>query len=162
FRRVLFRSDFHATGWEFLRRKWLDANTFQGNAVPRAAGVENERANHTLDQYGFQLEGPVYLPKFLKKDSAVKLFYLGSFENYREKTPNPLTNSYPEPEMRNGDFSKLRNASGAPIIIYDPTNFQLVNGDPQRVAFPNNMIPASRISPVASAVTKYMPLPNSA
>jgi len=151
---------FHATGWEFLRRPWLDANTFQGNAVVRPAGEKNKRADHTLDQYGFQLDGPVYLPKFLTKNSPVKLFYLGSFENYREKTPNPLSVSYPEPEMRTGDFSKLRNASNAPIIIYDPNNFQMVNGDPVRVPFAGNVIPANRISPVAAAVTKYMPLPN--
>ncbi|MFN0106274.1 MAG: carboxypeptidase regulatory-like domain-containing protein [Bryobacteraceae bacterium] len=153
---------FHATGWEFLRRPFLDGNTFQGNAVPQAAGVKNKRADHVLDQYGFQLDGPVYLPKFLTKSSPVKLFYLGSFENYREKTPNPLTNSYPEPEMRTGDFSKLRNASGAPILIYDPNPMRTENGDPVRVPFANNIIPASRISPVAAAVTKYMPLPNSA
>ena len=32
---------------------------------------------------------------------------MGAFENYREGTPNPLIVSYPEPEMRTGDFSKL-------------------------------------------------------
>ncbi len=153
---------FHATGWEFLRRPYLDGNTFQSNAVPQAPGVKNRRADHVLDQYGFQLDGPVYLPKLLTKNSPVKLFYLGSFENYREKTPGPLTNSYPEPEMRTGDFSKLRNATGAPIIIYDPIGAQLVNGDPLRTPFPGNIIPANRISPVAAAVTKFMPLPNSA
>lgn len=152
---------FHATGWEFARRPWLDANTFQSNAVPQPSGIKNRRADHVLDQYGFQLDGPVYLPKLLKKDSAVKLFYLGSFENYREKTPGPLTNSYPEPEMRTGDFSKLRNATGAPITIYDPFGGSVVNGDPVRNPFPGNRIPANRISPVASAVTRFMPLPNS-
>jgi hypothetical protein len=149
-------NDFHVTGWEFLRRKWLDANTFQGNA----AGAQ--RANHTLDQYGFQLEGPVYLPKFLTKQSRTKLFYLGSFENYSEKTPNPLTNSYPEPEMRTGDFSKLKNAAGAAITIYDPLNYTLVNGDPVRQPFANNIIPGNRINASAAAVTKFMPLPNQA
>jgi hypothetical protein len=154
-------NNFHATGWEFARRPWLDANTFQSNAVPRTDGLKNKRADHVLDQYGFQLDGPVLLPKFLTKTSPVKLFYLGSFENYGEKTPGPLTNSYPEPEMRNGDFSKLRNATGAPVIIYDPNGGSVVNGDPVRNPFPNNIIPANRISPVAAAVTKFMPLPNS-
>ena len=154
---------FHATGWEFARRPWLDANTFQSNAVPQRAGIKNNRAAHTLDQYGFQLEGPVYIPKLLRKDSAVKLFYLGSFENYREATPGPLTNSFPEPEMRTGDFSKLRNAAGAAISIYDPIPSSLAaNGDPVRIPFPNNIIPASRLNPVALAVTKFMPLPNAA
>ncbi|MEZ5398153.1 MAG: TonB-dependent receptor [Bryobacteraceae bacterium] len=149
-------NDFHATGWEFLRRKVLDANTFQGNA---AGG---SRADHVLDQYGFQLEGPLYIPKLLTKTSRTRGFFLGSFENYRENTPNPLTNSYPEQEMRNGDFSKLRNASGAPVTIYDPLNVQDPNGNPVRSPFPGNVIPANRINPVAKAVTAFMPTPNSA
>jgi len=153
---------FRATAWEFARRPWLDANTFQSNALPRPAGIKNTRADHVLDQYGFQFDGPIYLPKLLTKNSPVKLFYLGSFENYREKTPGPLTNSYPEPEMRTGDFSKLRNATGAPITIYDPIGGQVVNGDPVRNPFPGNIIPANRISPVAAAVTRFMPLPNAA
>lgn len=147
-------NQFHATGWEFLRRKGLDANTFQNNAV----GVA--KPAHALDQYGFQLEGPVYLPKLLKKDGPVKLFYLGSFENYREDWPQFLRNSYPEPEMRTGDFSKLTTAGGKPVKIYDPYSAAMVDGNPVRTPFANNKIPQSMISPVALAVTKYMPLPN--
>ena len=100
-------SQFHGTGWEFLRRTPLDANTFQNNSVG------SPKTEHYLDQYGGQVSGPVYIPKLLKKDGRVKLFYLGSFENYREGTPNPLTLSYPEPEMRTGDFSKLTDANGS-------------------------------------------------
>lgn len=148
-------NQFHATGWEFLRRKQLDANTFQSNSTG------GQRPDHTLDQYGFQLEGPVYLPKLLKKDGPVKLFYLGSFENYREKWPQFLQNSYPEPEMRNGDFSKLVQANGQPITIYNPFDPTLdANGNPVRTPFPGNIIPSSMINPVAKAVTSYMPLPN--
>jgi hypothetical protein len=148
-------NDFHATGWEFMRRRWMDANTYQNNAIGAP------RPNHTLDQYGFQLEGPVYLPKLLKKDAPVKLFYLGSFENYRELWPQTPRNSYPEPEMRNGDFSRLVAANGQPVAIYDPNTSQFAaNGDPIRNPFPGNVIPQSRISPVARAVTSYMPAPN--
>lgn len=148
-------NQFHVTAWEFMRRRWLDANTYQNNAVGA------ERANHTLDQYGFQLEGPVYIPKLLKKDGPVKLFYLGSFENYYELWPQTPRNTYPEPEMRTGDFSKLVTAQGAPITIYDPntTNFDS-SGNPIRSPFPGNQIPSSRISPVARGVTQYMPAPN--
>ncbi len=155
--------EFHATGWWFLRRKPWDANTFQNNAIPASASNPNggaPRADHKLDQYGFQVDGPVYFPKLLKKDGAVKLFYMGSFENYREDWPQFLRNSFPEPEMRNGDFSKLVEANGQPVTIYDPLNATIVNGDPVRVPFAGNLIPGSRISPVAQNVTKYMPLPN--
>jgi hypothetical protein len=146
---------FHATGWEYLRRTPLDANTFQNNAQGKP------RPEHYLDQYGFQLEGPVIIPKLLKKDGKVRLFYLGSFENYREGTPNPLTVSWPEPEMRTGDFSKLRTATGEPITIYNPFDYTMdANGNPVRNPFPGNKIPTSMINPIAAAVTKYMPLPN--
>lgn len=146
---------FHATGWWFLRRKALDANTFQNNAV----GVE--RPDHTLDQYGFQLDGPIYFPKLLKKDGPVKLFYMGSFENYRENWPQFLRNSYPEMDMRGGDFSKLVNAANQQVRIYDPMTASFApNGDPIRTQFANNRIPTSRINPVAAAVTGYMPQPN--
>lgn len=146
---------FHATGWEFLRNKVLDANAYQNNAVGAV------RPAHTLHQYGFQLEGPVYLPKLLKKDGAVKLFYVGSFENYREDWPQFLRNSYPEPEMRNGDFSKLKAANGAAVTIYDPVGATLdASGNPVRQPFAGNIIPQNRIHPVARAVTAFMPLPN--
>ena len=42
-------NDFHFVAWEFLRRKALDANTFQSNAVPLGLGKKAERANHILD-----------------------------------------------------------------------------------------------------------------
>lgn len=147
--------DFHFTAWEFMRRRWMDANTFVNNAVG------TPRPDHTLDQYGFQFDGPIYLPKLLKKDGPVKLFYLGSFENYYEKWPQFLRNSYPEPEMRTGDFSRLRDDQGRPVTIYDPMNFTLnAAGDPIRSPFPGNVIPQNRHHPVARALTQYMPLPN--
>jgi len=150
---------FHGDAYEYMRRTSLDANTFQNNAIAKA------RPTHYLDQYGFQFEGPVRIPKLLKKDSAIKLFYMGAFENYREGTPNPLIVSYPEPEMRTGNFSKLVSPSGQPVTIYDPftaTYDAAGNILTNRQAFPGNIIPANRINPIAAALTKYMPLPNRA
>ncbi len=150
-------NDFHATGWEFLRRTPLDANTFQNNAVGA------KKSEHYLDQYGFQVSGPVYIPKLLKKDGPVKLFYLGAFENYREGTPNPLIVSYPELAMRGGDFSKMVNAAGNPITIYNPfATTKDANGDPIRAPFPGNIIPANLINPIAVNVSKYFLTPNRA
>ncbi len=148
-------NQFHATGWEFLRRKPLDANAFQNNAVGAP------RPDHKLDQYGFQLEGPVYIPKLLRKDGPVRLFYLGSFENYREAWPQFLVNSYPTQEMRNGDFSKLVNAQNAPVTIYNPFNATTdASGNPVRTPFAGNVIPSSMINSIAKNLSAYMPLPN--
>ncbi len=145
----------HVTGWEFLRRRFLDANTFQNNAVGA------ERPGHRLDQYGFQFDGPMTIPGLFSKDGKIKAFYLGSYEGYYELWPQFLRNAYPEPEMRNGDFSRLRTAQGQQINIFDPATTRFAaNGDPIRSQFPGNVIPASRIDPVARAVTQFMPLPN--
>ncbi len=160
-------SQFHGAAWEYMRRTALDANTFQNNAVATNLDSSGKaiRPTHYLDQYGFQLEGPLRIPGILRKDGPLKLFYLGSFENYREGTPNPLIVSWPTEEMRRGDFSKLVNAQGNLIPIYDPTTATYdANGNitTPRQQFSGNMIPPNRLDPVALAVTKYMPLPNRA
>jgi hypothetical protein len=120
-------SQHHGTAYEFMRRSPLDANTFQNNAIPASATNPTggaPRPAHYLDQYGFQLDGPLRFPGLLKKDGPVKLFYMGAFEPYREGTPNPLIVSWPEAAMRTGDFSKLANSVGQPITIYDPFTAQ--------------------------------------
>ena len=153
----------HGTVFEFLRRPSLNANSFQNNARGRMAdGTHNApRPSGSMDQYGVQLDGPIYIPKILTKESKVKLFYMGTYEGYREGTPNPLRNSYAEPEMRTGDFSKLTQANGQPILIFDPLNTTLdASGNPVRSQFPGNRIPASRIDPVARNVMAFMPTPN--
>jgi hypothetical protein len=153
----------HGTAWEFLRRAPLNANSFQNNALGRnSAGIANApRPNGSMDQYGFLLDGPIYVPKLLTKESKVKLFYLGTYEGYREGTPNPLRNSFAEPEMRTGDFSKLTQPNGQAVRIFDPINTTRdAAGDPIRAQFPNNRIPANRIDPVARNVIGFMPAPN--
>ena len=118
------------------------------------------RPAHKPDQYGFQLDGPIYIPKLLKKDGVVRLFYSGAYEGYKELWPQFLRNSFPAAEMRNGDFSRLTTPAGQQVMIFDPYHPQIVNGDPVRAPFAGNMIPASRIHPVARAVTGFMPAPN--
>jgi hypothetical protein len=153
----------HGSAFEFMRRAPLNANSFQNNARGRRAdgSLNAPRPDGNMDQYGVQLDGPIYFPKLLKKDGPVKLFYMGAYEGYRETTPNPLRNSFAEMDMRNGDFSKLTQPNGQAIRIYDPFNTTPdASGNPVRLQFPNNQIPASRIDPVARRVMAFMPQPN--
>jgi outer membrane receptor protein involved in Fe transport len=142
----------HGTAYEFARRNSWDANSFQNNAAGAA------RVGHYLDQYGIQAGGPVYLPKIY--NGRDKSFFMANYEGYREGTPGPLTLSVPEPEMRNGDFSRLVDSQGRKITIYDPATGRDVNGTWTRDAFPNNVIPAGRVNPVAQKVLSYMRKPN--
>ena len=45
---------------------------------------------------------------------------MGAYQGYREGTPDPLLDSFPTPEMRTGDFSRLVDGNGQKITIYDP------------------------------------------
>src|SRR3954470_17213193 len=142
----------HGVGYEFYRRKWLDANSFLLNAASKP------KVDHYLDQYGFSVDGPVQIPGLYHGRN--KTFFLFTGEKYREGTPNPLVAATPAEKMRNGDFSDYRDVNGNLITIYDPATGRDVNGSWVRDPFPNNQIPTNRFDPVALKLLQYYPLPN--
>lgn len=148
-------NEHHLTGWGFLRRKEWNANAYPLNAIG------SPRPEQQVNQYGFQAAGPVEIPNLIRKNRPTSFFYLVSYERYGERWPQPIRVSVPAPEMRTGDFSRLRNAAGDQVRIFDPLDATPdASGNPIRQPFPNNVIPASRIHPVAAAVTKYYHEPN--
>jgi len=62
--------------------------------------------------------------------------------------------------QRRGDFSQTFNARGQLIPIYDPATTRTEGGRVVRDRFPGNVIPPSRIDPVAQKLTAFWPLPN--
>ncbi|HEY1338865.1 MAG TPA: carboxypeptidase regulatory-like domain-containing protein [Bryobacteraceae bacterium] len=142
----------HGSVYEFFRNDKLNANSFAGNAAGNARGVMR------WNQPGFVIDGPVRIPKLYNgKD---KTFFMLNMEWIRNASPLPYTASYPTAEMRTGDFSHLVNATGAPVIIYDPTTTALVNGQYIRQPFANNKIPQNQINPIGQALINAYPLPN--
>src|ERR1051326_3118504 len=154
---------FHGSAYEFARRNFLDANSFQNNS--RCVTIDRNgqchgapKDGHWLDQYGVQLDGPIYIPKLY--DGRHQTFFLFNYARYGEGSPQPLILSVPEPEMRQGDFSKLKDASGRAITIYDPDTGHQAGSQWVRDPVPGNMIPRDRINPTAALLIKYFPLPN--
>ncbi|MDQ3653314.1 MAG: carboxypeptidase regulatory-like domain-containing protein [Acidobacteriota bacterium] len=153
-------NDFHGTVYEFARRKWLDANylAFKAQKPPR------DKPAHFLDQYGFEIDGPVFLPRFGEGGSPWlyngknKTFFMFNYEGYNEGTPNPATLTYPDEKQRRGDFSDLRDSNDNLIQIYDPNTG--TDGS-NRTPFPGNIIPANRINAIAQQLLNFYPLPNS-
>ncbi len=145
-------NSFHGTAYEYYRRKWLDANSFLLNAR------STPKVDHYLDQYGFEIDGPVKIPGLY--DGTNKTFFMFNGERYREGTPAAQFSTVPTVAMKNGDFSNLVDASGKLIVIYDPATGRDVNGVWTRDPFPGNKIPADRISPAARAIMQYIPDPN--
>ena len=138
-------NSFHGSVYDYMRRKALAANSFLLNS--RNA----PKTDQYIDQYGFSVDGPIF---------KNKTFFMFNGERYREGTPAPLISDVPTPAMKNGDFSGLVDAQGRLITIYDPATGRDVNGVWTRDPFPNNIIPANRISPVARAMARYFPDPN--
>lgn len=149
---------FHGEGYEYYRRKWLDANSFQLNSRLNPAGGKAFKSDHYYDQYGFSLDGPVKIPKLY--DGTNKTFFLFAGEKYREGTPNALTGTTPTAEMRNGDFSNYRDVNGALIQIFDPATGRQEGNNWVRDAFPGNIIPQNRIHPIARQILSHYPTPN--
>jgi hypothetical protein len=145
----------HGSAYEFVRNDNLDANNFFANRVGQAKG------EYTKHQWGGTASGPVTIPRLYNgKD---RTFWLFGFEGSPTSSQAVFNGTVPTPEWRAGDFSNLRTASGAPIIIYDPTTGKPDPSNPNRFIhdpFPSNKIPANRVDPVAPNVLKYYPQPN--
>ena len=143
----------HGSAYEFLKRPFLDANSFANNA--NGAGVNYDK----LDEWGFTVGGPVRFPKVYNgKD---RTFFFTAYEKYRNNTiPRSRIASVPSMKQRGGDFSQTLNGAGQLMPIYDPAAGRTVNGQWVRNAFPGNIIPANRLDPVGSKIAGTYPAPN--
>ena len=143
----------HGSAYEFLKRSFLDANTFANNAAGGARNYDK------LDEWGFTAGGPVWIPKVYNgKD---RTFFFVAYEKYRDNTlARNQTSSVPTLAQRTGDFSQTFNNAGQLNPIYDPATGRSVNGTWVRDVFPGNIIPAGRIDPVGSKIASIYPLPN--
>lgn len=144
-------NEWHGSAFEFLQNTKLNANTFNNNRN----GVARQSSH--INTFGGSLGGAI------KKN---KLFFFGSYENIRQVIPDPFVTSVPTALQRSGDFSKTyyaRDAAGNPLVqtIYDPFSTRVgAGGSLVRDMFPGNVIPASRLNPIAVKVLSLIPLGN--
>jgi hypothetical protein len=167
----------HGDAYEYARRTWLDADTWQNDWYIKTATAGTDLAPYETppmkwDQYGAEMDGPVALPKLY--NGRNKSFFTVQYENWHEIEPNTITESVPGPGWVNGDFTNLTYWTGsgyAPISLLDPENIsQNANGTWVRVPFgptdtinptsAPNIIPASRINPMAQKIVSLYPAPN--
>jgi hypothetical protein len=137
----------HGTLFEFLRNDRLNTRNFF------AAGVDPLRRN----QFGGTVGGPVNLPRYNGKD---RTFFFVSLEGTRQVASSTFSNVVvPSALERIGDFSQSKLPAGravAPPETVTPAN-------PTGIPFPGNVIPTSRLDPVAvNFIKDFMPLPNRA
>jgi hypothetical protein len=123
---------YHGSLFEFLRNDVLDAQPYAFTSVHPA------KSPFKWNDFGFELDGPVRLPKYNGHD---KLFFMANYEALRRRQNFLSTYSVPTPAMFNGDFSELTNTT-----IYDPLT---------QLPFPGNKIPKERLDPTSVGLLKY-------
>ncbi|MBS1810761.1 MAG: carboxypeptidase regulatory-like domain-containing protein, partial [Acidobacteria bacterium] len=135
-------NDYHGTLYEFFRNNYLDANSWANNRAARP------KQPLRYNQYGGSLGGPILFPRFGQGGPSLyrgkdRSFFFYNYEGYQFITNASGFYTLPTEAFRNGDFSKLADATGKPIIIYDPATTR-ANPNGQgflRDPFPGNIIP---------------------
>jgi hypothetical protein len=145
---------FHGTLFDFVRDSALDSKNYfdpQDRPIPP----------FTRKQYGLTVDGPVVIPGLI--NGRNKLFFMFNWEGLRERKSLTSSPSLPLSAWRNGDFSQLRDASGALITVYDPATrvFDAAGNVIQApTPFPGNIIPPARIHPVSKGLMAFYPTPD--
>jgi hypothetical protein len=142
---------FHGTLYEFNQISNTAATPFFTN---RAGG---RKPVSRFNQYGGSFSGPVLIPKVV--DGRNKMFVFFAYEGIKDNLPAPTLSTVPTPAQRGGNFSNLL-AVGNAYQIYDPSTGVVEGARVRRSPFPGNVIPASRISPIALNYLKFIPDPS--
>jgi hypothetical protein len=136
----------HGSAFEYRRDQHGAARDPFAQTQP-IAGTTDKFIPPTLwNQFGGSVGGPV------KKD---KIFYFGDYQGGRQKNGGSLLTRVPTAAERNGDLSDLNTS------IYNPCSGADCTVVPaSRQQFVGAVIPTGLISKQATALLKYLPLPN--
>jgi hypothetical protein len=101
----------------------------------------------------------VVIPKLYNGRNKTFFFTDANWYKLRQGAQNSI-GSVPDEAFRSGDFSGLVNSANQQIVIYDPASTVTdANGNVTRTPFPNNVIPANRISNASKNILSYVPDP---
>jgi hypothetical protein len=141
-------NNYHGSAYDFIRNNVADANPyfFPYNGAPPAVFP------FKWNDFGFELDGPIRIPKLYNgKD---KFFFMVDDEWRHIRSVGQGSATVPSPAIAAGNFQGYTTTAGTPVVIYDPATGN-ANGL-GKTPFPNNTIPASRISPISAALLKYL------
>ena len=134
-------NQFHGSAYEFLQNGDFNSRNF---FQPSVAAVH-------YNYFGGTIGGPI------RKN---KLFFFADFLRTSDHEANANTETIPSPLSRTGNLSEALAGSN-PAPVYDPAT-----GDPTtgvgRTPFPGNIIPSSRLNPIALKILALVPNPNQA
>src|SRR5229473_4010482 len=150
-------NQFHGAAFEYLRNTDLNANTWTRNTNP----VTKDAAPIHYNQYGYNINGPFYIPGKLNTDRSKFFWYWGQeWVKYHFTESGSTVGSaglltVPSLKMRAGDFSELLDPHnifyGKKVVVKDPDT---------GVPFPGNVIPPAKLSANGIGILNAWPVPN--
>jgi len=177
-------NEYHGTIADFVRNTIFDTWGFTAAYVTQKKLVNGvittvpvgKPVDHQ-NEFTAAVGGPVVIPHLY--DGHNKMFFFASYDRaHTRSAPNYSTETIPTTLMQQGDFTELLNAkqsagtgagaqSGPGYLIYDPTTQTCVGSSCTRQPFMGmknglptpNIIPASKISPIAQKMQSYLPTP---
>jgi hypothetical protein len=144
-------NSFHGSAYDFNQVSKLAATPWFTNRAGQ------KKSQLIFNQWGMTASGPIWIPKVVNGKN--KLFWFFGYEGIHDAFPEPLTNTVATAAERKGDFSQLLSVSSA-YTIYDPLTGVTSGSLVQRTPFQGNVIPSNRVSPVATKLLDFIPLPN--
>src|SRR6266481_680117 len=164
-------NEFHGSGYLYHRHEQFNATSWTNNREGQPLSF------FRLNNFGYTIGGPVYLPKFGEGGRSVwsgknKLYFFVSQEFQKQLKPQGNRNvTMPTALERGGDFSQSKSNTGATIFIGD---YQKVDASGVRLPCNSgntsgcfidggvlNKIPANRLYAPGLAILNVFPLPNS-
>lgn len=144
-------NEIHGSLYEFNQVSKLQATNFFTNKAGQKKPVGR------YNQWGGTAGGPLWIPKVFNGKN--KVFWFFAMEEINDSFPEPQTVMVPTADQRTGDLSGLLKV-GSSYQVYDPATAVLAAGHITRTGFPNNVIPANRLSTIAKNYFQFYPLPN--
>src|SRR5689334_11606806 len=111
-------NQFHGNVVEFLRNDKLDARNFF--TLPTPANPTARKPPLRQNQFGFELDGPVVIPKIY--NGRDKTFFMGSYEGLRNTQQSTSLSTQMPAAFFNGDFSGVPTGSITGGTLKDPFN----------------------------------------
>jgi hypothetical protein len=145
----------HGQLFEFNTNKSLIGMPWEANK----AGLKRSDIKYIGNNFGVQMDGPVYLPKLFNGRNRV--FFLISYEAERTRQTGGQVRTLPTSEQLQGDFSQLYTDAGQLVTVYDPLTTALAADGKSyiRTPFAGNVLPKDRLNPVAIKLAAFYPQP---
>jgi hypothetical protein len=130
---------YHGALFEFVRNDVFDA-------IPYAFGtVHPNKSPFKWNDYGFELDGPVRIPKLF--NGRNRLFFMANDEWKIQRQNSQANYTLPTAAEEGGNMGALS------AIVYDPATGGSTGST--KTPFPGNVIPSNRLDPISQEFLKY-------